>query len=43
MLSSKDKKPLWHFIKAKKQDIVNICSLKTSEGQIVMDPASKAN
>ena len=43
MLSSKDKKPIWHFIKAKKQDNVNISSLKTVDGQIITDPASKAN
>ena len=43
MLSSKDKKPLWHFIKAKKQDNVNISSLKTVDGHIITDPASKAN
>ena len=43
MLSSNDKKPLWHFIKAKKQDNVNISSLKTPDGQIITDPAGKAN
>ena len=43
MLSSNDKKPLWRFIKAKKQDNVNISSLKTPDGQIITDPASKAN
>ena len=29
--------------KAKKQDNVNISSIKTSDGHIVTDPASKAN
>ena len=43
ILSSNDKKPLWRFIKAKKQDNVNISSLKTPDGQIITDPASKAN
>ena len=34
---------IWHFIKAKKQDNVNISSLKTPDGQIITDPAGKAN
>ena len=43
MLSSNDKKPLWRFIKAKKQDNVNISSLKTPDGQTITDPAGKPN
>ena len=41
MLSSNDKKPLWGFIKAKKQDNVTISSLKIPDGQIITDPVDK--
>ena len=43
MLSSNDKNPLWRFMKAKKQDNVNISSLKTPDGQIITDPVGKTN
>ena len=43
MLSCNDKKSLWYFIKAKKQDNVNISLLKTPDDQIITDPAGKAN
>ena len=44
MISSpNNKKPLWHYIKAQRQEHTGISTLKEINGHTITDPAEKAN